>query len=254
MIEFVRYLKKNEIRYGAVRDGNILEIRGDIFGKYEVSAIEHSRETLVVLPPVEPSKIIAIGCNYLDHAQEMDLPVPKEPLIFFKPPSSVVGNNDTIVLPRSSKRVDFEAELAIVIGRQARNVPVNQALRYVLGYTCANDVTARDFQKEDGQWARAKGFDTFCPIGPSIVAGIDTRSLSIQAIRNSKVLQDSNTRKMIFKDEELVSYVSQIMTLYPGDIIITGTPPGVDELKDGDVVEIVIENIGTLTNDVVLAD
>jgi len=254
MIEFVRYLKKNEIRYGAVRDGNILEIRGDIFGKYEVSAIEHSRETLVVLPPVEPSKIIAIGCNYLDHAQEMDLPVPKEPLIFFKPPSSVIGHNDTIVLPASSKRVDFEAELGIVIGRQARNVPVNQALRYVLGYTCANDVTARDFQKEDGQWARAKGFDTFCPIGPSIVAGIDTRSLSIQAIRNGKVLQDSNTRKMIFKDEELVSYVSQIMTLYPGDIIITGTPPGVDELKAGDVVEIAIENIGTLTNDVVLAD
>ena len=252
MIEFVRYLKKNEIRYGAVRDGNILEIRGDIFGKYEVSAIEHSRETLVVLPPVEPSKIIAIGCNYLDHAQEMDLPVPREPLIFFKPPSAIIGHNDTIVLPKSSKRVDFEAELAIVIGRQAKNVSINEAHRYVLGYTCANDATARDFQKEDGQWARAKGFDTFCPIGPSIVAGIDTRSLSIQCRRNGDILQDSNTRKMIFKDEELVSYVSQIMTLYPGDIIITGTPPGVDEIKDGDVVEVEIENVGTLTNDVVL--
>ncbi|MFH1429331.1 MAG: fumarylacetoacetate hydrolase family protein [Candidatus Margulisiibacteriota bacterium] len=254
MIEFVRYKKHNEVRYGAVRNGNVLEIRGDIFGKYNVSSVEHSRDTLEILSPVSPTKIVAVGLNYIDHAQELNMEVPTEPLIFLKPSSSVISHDETIILPKSSERVDFEAELGIVIKKTAKNVSIKQAPDYILGYTCANDVTARDFQKQDGQWTRAKSFDTFCPIGPSIVSGIDTHGLSIQAILNGEVIQNSNTRKMIFKTDELVSYISSIMTLYPGDIIITGTPPGVDQLQDGDVIEINIEQVGTLRNFVKLED
>ncbi|MFC1478394.1 fumarylacetoacetate hydrolase family protein [Candidatus Margulisiibacteriota bacterium] len=254
MVEFVRYKKHNEVRYGAVRNGNVLEIRGDIFGKYDISSVEHSRDTLEILPPVSPTKVIAVGLNYLDHAQELDMGVPTEPLIFLKPSSSVISHDETIILPKSSERVDFEAELGIVIKKTAKNVSIKQAPDYILGYTCANDVTARDFQKNDGQWTRAKSFDTFCPIGPSIVSGIDTHGLVIQGILNGEVIQDSNTRKMIFKTDELVSYVSRVMTLYPGDVIITGTPPGVDQLQDGDVIEIKIDQVGTLRNFVKLED
>ncbi|MFA5927678.1 MAG: fumarylacetoacetate hydrolase family protein [Candidatus Margulisiibacteriota bacterium] len=254
MAEYVRYRKHNEIRYGALREGNILEIRGDIFGRFEVSSVEHSRESLELLPPVEPTKIIAVGLNYLDHAQEMSMEIPTEPLLFLKPPSAVIGHDETIILPRSSERVDFEAELAIVISKKAYKISANQAEHYILGYTCANDVTARDFQKQDGQWARAKSFNTFCPLGPAIVTDVDTRGLDIKCLLNGEVVQSSNTRKMIFKAEELVSYISQVMTLFPGDVIITGTPPGVNQIKDGDTVEIQIDQLGTLRNYVKLED
>jgi len=251
-MEYIRYRKNKEIRYGAVRDGNILEIRGDLFGKFEVSSVEHSRETLEILPPVSPSKIIAVGLNYLDHAQELSMGLPTEPLIFLKPPSAVIGHEDTIVLPKASERVDFEAELGIVIGKTARHLSVDQASDVILGYTCANDVTARDFQNKDGQWTRAKSFDTFCPLGPGIVTDIDPHGLSVQCVLNGRTVQDSNTRRMVFKVEELVSAISGVMTLVPGDVIITGTPPGVDQLQDGDVVEVVIEKVGTLRNEVKL--
>ena len=249
MINFVRYQKKGkEVCYGALRDGYVLEIRGDIFNRYEISSVEHSVETMDILPPVLPSKIIAVGLNYLDHAQELDMAVPDEPLLFMKPPSAIIGNDDSILLPSKSEQVDFEAELAIVIKKTAKKVTVKEAPDYILGYTCANDVTARDFQAKDGQWIRAKAFDTFCPIGPGIISGIDTHALNIECILNGESVQNSNTRKMIFKPDELVSYISNVMTLLPGDVIITGTPPGVNALQDGDVVEVKIEDVGLLRN------
>ena len=164
----------------------------------------------------------------------------------------MIGHEDTIVLPKASERVDFEAELGIVIGKTARHLSVDQASDVILGYTCANDVTARDFQNKDGQWTRAKSFDTFCPLGPGIVTDIDPHGLSVQCVLNGRTVQDSNTRRMVFKVEELVSAISGVMTLVPGDVIITGTPPGVDQLQDGDVVEVVIEKVGTLRNEVKL--
>jgi len=247
-MEFVRYQASNEIKYGVAKDHSILEIKGDIFGKYKVTSIEHSRDTLDILPPVTPTKIVCVGLNYLDHAQELDMPVPEEPLLFLKPPSSVIGPDETILLPASSTRIDFEAELAIIIGTTARKVSIDKAADYIMGYTCANDVTARDFQKKDGQWTRAKSFDTFSPIGPGIVTDLDVHALNIQCLVNGTVVQSSNTRKMIFKPAELVSYISHVMTLFPGDVIITGTPPGVNELKEEDIVEVKIDKIGTLRN------
>jgi len=247
-MKYIRYLKNNEITYGALVENSVREIKGDIFNKYKITSLEHNIEKLEVLPPVTPSKVIAIGLNYLDHAQEMDMPVPKEPLIFLKPATTVIGDKDTIFLPPTSKKVDYEAELAIIIGKKAKDITVKDSSDYILGYTCANDVTARDLQEKDGQWTRAKSFDTFCPLGPAIVTDINTHSLDIQCILNDTVVQSSNTRQMIFKAEELVSYVSHIMTLYPGDVIITGTPTGIGQIQDGDIVEIKIDQIGTLQN------
>jgi 2-keto-4-pentenoate hydratase/2-oxohepta-3-ene-1,7-dioic acid hydratase in catechol pathway len=202
------------------------------------------------LAPCEPTKIVAVGLNYRDHAEEFGTPIPPEPLIFLKPPSSVVGPGDAIRLPpRSlSKRVDFEGELAVVIGRRARNVPVGRAAKYILGYTILNDVTARDLQKKDGQWTRAKGFDTFSPIGPWIVSGISPADLKIETFVNGKRRQASRTSRLAFKVPELVSFISRIMTLEPGDVIPTGTPSGIGPLKRGNKVEVRIEKIGTLAN------
>jgi 2-keto-4-pentenoate hydratase/2-oxohepta-3-ene-1,7-dioic acid hydratase in catechol pathway len=203
-----------------------------------------------LLAPCEPTKIVAVGLNYRDHAEEFGTPIPPEPLIFLKPPSSVVGPGDAIRLPpRSlSKRVDFEGELAVVIGRRARNVPVGRAAKYILGYTILNDVTARDLQKKDGQWTRAKGFDTFSPIGPWIVSGISPADLKIETFVNGKRRQASRTSRLAFKVPELVSFISRIMTLEPGDVIPTGTPSGIGPLKRGNKVEVRIEKIGTLAN------
>lgn len=204
------------------------------------------------LPPVKPTKIIAVGLNYKDHAREFGQPIPDEPLIFLKPPSSIVAHLAPIVYPLQARQVDYEAELAVVIKRKAKNVEEHEAKNYILGFTCANDVTERFYQKKDGQWTRAKGFDTFAPIGPWINPDIRPEDgLKIQSIVNGEVKQDSNTREMIFAPEKLVSFISKIMTLEPGDIIMTGTPSGVGPLKPGDTVEIFIENIGTLKNPVV---
>jgi 2-keto-4-pentenoate hydratase/2-oxohepta-3-ene-1,7-dioic acid hydratase in catechol pathway len=197
-----------------------------------------------------PSKVIAIGLNYLDHAKELNMPVPEYPIIFLKPATSVIGNRDTIIYPPQSSEVHYEGELAIVIKDRIRNVYKEDAGRHIAGYTCANDVTARDLQRKDGQWTRAKSFDTFCPLGPRVVAEVDPGNLRIQTKVNGEVKQDSTTGNMIFGVSYLVSFVSSIMTLLPGDVIITGTPPGVGVLLPGDTVEVEIEGIGILKNEV----
>ena len=199
---------------------------------------------------VNPTKIIAIGLNYLDHAKELKMGIPDHPLIFMKPPTSVIGNGDAIILPPQTKELNYEGELAVVIKDTAKSISKNDARRFIAGCTCANDITARDLQRIDGQWTRAKSFDTFCPLGPRIVSDIDPKNLFIITRVNGVVKQDSNTKNMIFDVFELVSFISEIMTLLPGDVIITGTPPGVGAIEVGDVVEVEIEGIGVLKNTV----
>jgi 2-keto-4-pentenoate hydratase/2-oxohepta-3-ene-1,7-dioic acid hydratase in catechol pathway len=202
-----------------------------------------------LLAPCEPSKIVALGLNYRDHAVEFGHPIPAEPLIFLKPTTAVIGPDDDIVYPAMSKRVDYEAELAVVIGRICSNVQEDEAPNYILGYTCINDVTARDLQQKDGQWTRAKGFDTFAPLGPWIETEIaNPGNLTVEAYLNGERRQHSNTNNLIFGVAAQVSFVSRIMTLLPGDVIATGTPSGIGPMQPGDVVEIRVEGIGTLQN------
>ena len=198
-----------------------------------------------------PSKIVAVGRNYLAHARELGNEVPTEPLIFLKPTSAIVGDQDDVVYPKASLRVDHEAELAVVIGRRCKDVNEGDAFDYVRGYTCANDVTARDLQESDGQWTRAKGFDTFCPLGPQVVENLDPSSLRVVARVNGEVRQDGRTSDMLFGVPSLVAFISGVMTLEPGDVILTGTPPGVGPVQRGDLMEVEIEGIGVLRNRVV---
>ncbi len=200
-----------------------------------------------------PSKVIAVGLNYSDHARELKMDLPGYPLIFMKPSTSVIGDGDTIVFPDQTQELHYEGELGIVMAKRARNVPVGEARDFIAGFTCANDVTARDLQRMDGQWTRAKSFDTFCPLGPRIVSDIDPTALRIMTRVNGEVKQQSTTANMIFNVYDLVSFISGIMTLLPGDVIITGTPPGVGSLLPGDTVEVEIEGIGILTNTVTAA-
>jgi 2-keto-4-pentenoate hydratase/2-oxohepta-3-ene-1,7-dioic acid hydratase in catechol pathway len=205
-----------------------------------------------LLAPCEPTKIVALGLNYRDHAAEFGHPLPDEPLIFMKPASAVIGPDDDIVYPAMTRRIDYEAELAVVIGRTCRHVREEEIRNYILGYTCINDVTARDLQKKDGQFTRAKGFDTFAPLGPWIETEIpDPDNLAVEAYLNGERRQHSNTKHMIFGVAAQVAFISRIMTLLPGDVIATGTPSGIGPMQPGDVVEIRVEGIGTLKNQVV---
>lgn len=197
-----------------------------------------------------PTKIIAIGLNYHDHAKELNMDIPGYPLIFMKPPTAVIGDGEIIIYPPQTQELHYEGELGIVIGKKARNVSVEEAKDYIAGYTCANDVTARDLQRMDSQWTRSKSFDTFCPLGPRIVKDVDPTHLTIATRVNGVTKQNSNTNQMIFNAFNLVSFISAIMTLLPGDVISTGTPPGVGELRVGDAVEVEIEGIGILKNTV----
>ena len=196
----------------------------------------------------KPTKIVAVGLNYKDHAREMKMPLPKMPLIFMKPVSALIGPKETIQIPKMSKRVEHEAELACVIKNRIRNIEPKYVIDNLQGFTCLNDVTARDLQRLDGQWTRAKSFDTFCPIGPRIVKDINPNNAHIQCILNDKIVQDSNTKHFIFKVEKLISFISKVMTLEPGDIVTTGTSLGIGQMKSGDKVEVRIEGIGTLEN------
>ncbi len=213
-----------------------------------VDAIPLVQATL--LAPVLPSKIICVGRNYRDHAAELNNEVPTEPLIFFKPPSSLLAPNGTIIRPKISQRVDYEGELGVVIGKQCHALGYGEDVRpFILGFTCVNDVTARDLQKKDGQWTRAKGFDTFCPVGPVVSTEVDPwTEVSIETRINGEVRQSGNTRDFIFALDVVIRYIAEIMTLMPGDLILTGTPAGVGAMSDGDSVEISVEGIGTLTN------
>jgi len=195
-----------------------------------------------------PTKIILVGLNYKDHARELNMPLPEEPILFLKPPTTLIGPEEHIVYPSQSTRVDYEAELAVIMKDRCKDLELEEVMDHVEGFICLNDVTARDIQKKDGQWTRAKSFDTFCPIGPRIVDDIDPNSLTIQSFLNGELKQDSHTSNYIFPVEVLVSFSSHVMTLMPGDIIATGTPSGVGAMNKGDVIEIVIEHIGTLRN------
>lgn len=225
-------------------------LEGDPFGAYEAGSPIQG-EGLRILPPVEPSKVVAVGLNYRDHAREMGKPLPDEPLIFIKPSTAVVGPHAPIVLPAASTRVDHEAELGIVIRRRARAVSAVDAADYVLGLTCVNDVTARDLQRRDVQYTRAKGFDTFAPIGPCIALGLEATALGVEARVNGERRQASNTRELIFGVPRLIEFISSVMTLLPGDVIATGTPSGVGPLAPGDQVTIAVEGVGELVNEVV---
>lgn len=223
---------------------------GDPFGRYTRGpAIDD--ESVRVLAPVQPSKIVAVGLNYRDHAREMNKRLPDEPLLFLKPSTAVIGPNDPIVMPSQAGRVDYEAELGIVIGKRAKAVPAAEAEAYILGLTCVNDVTARELQVRDVQYTRAKGFDTFAPVGPCIVVGLDGRELDVESWVNGERRQASNTRELIFGLHQLVEFISSVMTLLPGDVIATGTPSGIGPVAPGDRVVVKVEGIGELVNEVV---
>lgn len=211
---------------------------------------EYAMDKVKILPPCKPTKIVCVGLNYRDHAEEMKDRIPDEPVLFIKPASSVIGHEDNIIYPAQSKQVDYEAELGIVIGKKTHKCSAKHAKEHILGYTCFNDVTARDLQKKDVQWTRAKSFDTFSPIGPFIVTEIDPSNMAIKSKLNGEVKQSSTTANMIFDVYRLVEFVSGVMTLEAGDVIATGTPSGIGPMKKGDVIEIEIEGVGTLRNNI----
>jgi 2-keto-4-pentenoate hydratase/2-oxohepta-3-ene-1,7-dioic acid hydratase in catechol pathway len=223
---------------------------GTFDGKYVYrNEITYEFEDVTVLAPTCPSKIVCVGLNYIDHALELKELVPAKPVLFLKPSTSVIGPGENIVYPISSERVDYEGELGVVIGQRCKNV-VNPE-QVILGYTCFNDVTARDLQKEDGQWTRAKSFDSFAPVGPFVSTNLDPRNVAIKTRVNGRLKQSSNTRDLIFDVDYLIKFISRIMTLEAGDIIATGTPRGVGQLRAGDVVEVEIPGVGTLSNEVI---
>lgn len=234
-----------------VEGDSIRVISGTFFENPVPTGGEVGLSEVRLLAPVIPSKVVAVGRNYMAHAEELGNEVPKEPLIFLKPSTSVIGPGDPIPLPPESRRVDHESELAVVIGRVCRRVTEEEAPRFVLGYTCGNDVTARDLQEKDDQWTRAKGFDGFCPLGPWVETELDPADLEVGCRVNGEVRQSGRTKDMAFPPAALVSYVSQVMTLLPGDAILTGTPSGIGPLSPGDEVEVEVEGIGVLANPVV---
>ena len=253
----VRFSAGAGAMYGVLKGKTVHGFRGtpysllqDRGAGFKPDGTSYRLSEIKLLAPCQPSKIVALGLNYRDHAHEFSAAsLPKDPLIFLKPSTSVIGPDDTIIIPGSSiGRVDYECELAVVIGKKTKDVSEEKASEYILGYTCANDVTERVYQKEDGQWTRAKGFDTFGPLGPWIVTGISPDNLKIEIYLNGEVRQSSRTGNLIFGIPRLVSFISHVMTLLPGDVISTGTPAGVGHINPGDVVEVKIENIGTLRN------
>ena len=251
-MRIVRFAVGDDIGYGFLHDDDVVErLSGHPCGEVSGTGLVAPLSAVRLLAPILPSKVIAVGRNYAEHARELGNEVPAEPMIFLKPTTSICGPGDPIVLPWQSEQVEHEAELAVVIRALCRSVPQESALDWVLGYTCANDVTARDLQRTDGQWGRAKGFDTFCPIGPWIETDLDPADLEVSCRVNGELRQSGRTSHMVFDVAHLVSWVSSVMTLLPGDIIVTGTPAGVGPLTKGDEVTVSIEGIGTLTNRVV---
>jgi 2-keto-4-pentenoate hydratase/2-oxohepta-3-ene-1,7-dioic acid hydratase in catechol pathway len=256
-MRIVRFKAGPKSGYGILKNNQIRRLAQSPFnGKFNASDLALSAETyplveVKLLAPCLPSKIVCLGVNYRPHAQEMGSDLPGRPLIFLKPPTAVIGPDAAIVLPRDWKRVDYEAELAIVIGEKAKYVTEAESRRYVLGYTCFNDVTERAAQKEDGQWTRGKGYDTFAPLGPWIETELRPDDLKLETYLNGKVKQSGRTSELLFGISKLISFISAVMTLMPGDVIATGTPSGIGAMQAGDVVEIKIEGIGTLRNPIV---
>ena len=251
MDSIYRVKQGTEGRYAVERDGDFFWLRGDIFGDYEAGEPIPTGPPLTFLAPMRPSIVVCIGLNYKDHAAEMKKKLPEEPLVFLKPPSTVIGPDDPIRIPSWAGRIEHAAAMAVVIGRRASKVKAAHAMDHVLGVTCLNDVTARELQAKDVQYSRAKGFDTFAPIGPCIAVGLDPSALEIEGWVNAERRQHSNTRELIFPVPFLIEHVSRFMTLHPGDVITTGTPSGVGPLVPGDRMMVKIEGVGTLSNAVV---
>jgi 2-keto-4-pentenoate hydratase/2-oxohepta-3-ene-1,7-dioic acid hydratase in catechol pathway len=250
-VQIARFSYGEGVAFGVVEGDVVVPIVGHPFAPIERTDVALNLAELRLLAPVLPSKVVAIGKNYASHAAEMGGDVPETPLIFLKPSTSVVAHRDAIASPPSSERVDYEGELAVVISRLCRDVPEERAMEVVLGYTCANDVTARDQQRADGQWSRAKGYDTFCPLGPWVETDLDPGDLAITTRLNGETKQDSRTSMLVHKIPTLIAYITACMTLLPGDVILTGTPDGVGPMLVGDEVSVEIEGIGELTNPVV---
>jgi 2-keto-4-pentenoate hydratase/2-oxohepta-3-ene-1,7-dioic acid hydratase in catechol pathway len=249
-MKIVRFSKQKKVAYGVINGDLVTEISGDIYNHYHLTDTNYPLKDLKLLAPCLPTKIVAVGLNYRFHAEEVRMKIPEEPLLFLKPSSAVIGPNDRIVYPSMSHRVDYEAELGVVIGKEARSVSVSQAKEYILGYSCFNDVTARDLQAKDKQFTRSKSFDTFAPIGPCIETELDPAHLKVQSYLNGELKQSGDSADLIFSVFHLVSFISMVMTLLPGDFIATGTPEGIGPMQVGDTIEIVVEGIGNLRNQV----
>ena len=247
-MKFLRFKTDKVEKKGILENGRIIRIAGNIFTDYTVLDEYYDLSEIHYLPPVKPGKIICVGRNYSEHALELNNPLPKRPLLFLKPPSAIIANEEIIMLPEISNRVEYEGELAVVIGKKCHQANVDDAVNYIFGYTCFNDITARDIQLDEKNFTTAKSFNTFAPIGPFIENNISVESLNIKTVVNGEIKQNGNTKDMIFDVPLLISYISSIMTLNPGDVIATGTPKGVGTLTKGDIVEIIIDNIGTLRN------
>lgn len=244
----VRFRAQGKEWYGHLDGEKITVLTGDIFGEYQESSQTFALKDVKLLAPVQPSKAVCVGLNYRRHAAELTMAVPEEPCTFLKPSTSLIGPDDGIVYWPMVGQLDYEAELVIVIGKEAHNVEEKDAFDYIYGYTAGNDVTGRDLQKKDGQWTRSKGFDTFMSLGPVIVRGIDPSNLRVQSYLNGELKQDGRISQLIFPISYLVSFISKVMTLLPGDVIMTGTPEGVGPMKVGDSIEVRVEKIGSLKN------
>jgi 2-keto-4-pentenoate hydratase/2-oxohepta-3-ene-1,7-dioic acid hydratase in catechol pathway len=250
-MRFIRYQTKTEpARYGWVYENLVGPVEGSPFDEFRRLEATLPLESVRLLSPVLPGKIICVGRNYAAHAKEHDAEVPEVPLLFLKPPSAVIGSEQTILLPPQSQQVEHEAELVVVLGKGGRRIKAEDAFNHVFGYTVGNDVTARDLQRRDGQWTRSKGFDTFCPLGPWIETDFNASDALITCHVNGEMRQMGSTHDMVFQVEQLIAFASSIMTLEPGDILMTGTPAGVSPLHPGDIVEVSIEGLGVLRNPV----
>lgn len=243
-----RFIKNGNIHFGIVEDDIIRVVNGDIFNKFILTDEKYSLTEIKLLTPIDPSKIVAVGKNYVEHAKEFGSEVPSEPCLFIKPNSAILEPFGNIIYPSFVKRLDFEGELAIVIKKKCKNISREEANDYIFGYTILNDVTARDIQENDGQWTRAKSMDTFAPFGPFIETELNPNNLDIETRLNDDIKQKSNTSNFVFDAFEIISYISKNMTLEEGDIVTTGTPEGVGPMEIGDKIEVSIENIGTLVN------
>jgi len=250
-MRIIRYIHKdNPPKYGWLLEDKVGEIEGELFGHYRRQEARLPVKEVRLVAPAVPSKIICVGRNYVEHAKELGNDVPKVPLIFMKPPSAIIAHGETVILPAQSQQVEHEAELVAVVGKRGRHIPADEAKNFILGYTIGNDITARDLQKIDGQWTRAKGFDTFCSFGPWIDTEFDPSDAVVTCRVNGQMRQLASTRDMVFNIATLVAYITSVMTMEPGDLIFTGTPAGVGGLKDGDQVEVEIEGLGALKNPV----
>lgn len=249
-MRYVRFRNSEQgVDFGVIEEKNIRLLDGNFLNpQSQMTETRLPMEAVTLLAPVEPSKVVCVGLNYVKHIQEMEHALPEDPVLFLKPQTGVIGPDDEIIYPKISERVDYEAELAVVIGKTLKDASEDEVQSAIFGYTCANDVTARDLQKKDGQWTRGKSFDTFCPIGPWVVTDVDPSALDIELLLNGEVKQSSNTKYFMSNVPKLVSFISQVMTLYPGDVVLTGTPEGVGPMQPGDEVIVKIQNIGELRN------